>query len=430
MLWSTVDLNGMSLVTDFPQGQLFDAPERNTTTFVDNMRLPVHRWFRYSAGFSAQWVESVVPEGARVLDPFVGSGTTLLASQAVGAESYGIDSHPFVSRVGRAKLMWVSDPAELLRRGKEVLARHQPHPMTAQVPALLDKCYTPAALADLLGLRDVVLTEPAGDPTSELLWLALVSIIRPTSHAGTAQWQYVLPNKRKRSTVGVLDAFDQQLSIMASDMRSSQLANPAPPMATYVEGDTRDVGLVPDAWATHVVCSPPYANNYDYADATRLEQTVLGEVASWGDLKPMRKVLVRSCSQAMSKYDPAVALADPILAPIIDELGVVFAELDKVRHEHGGKKAYHTMVLAYFHDLAYVWRAVRQASAPGVRVVWVVGDSAPYGVYVPVERWLAELALAEGFESWSFEKVRDRNVKWKNRKHDVPLHEGRLVVSG
>jgi len=51
-----------------------------TSNFVDNMRLPVHRWFRYSAGFSAEWVKSVLAERTRapqrVLDPFVGSGTT------------------------------------------------------------------------------------------------------------------------------------------------------------------------------------------------------------------------------------------------------------------------------------------------------------------------------------------------------------------
>ena len=35
-------------------------PKINTstsTTFVDNMKLPIHRWFRYSAGFSAEWVK-------------------------------------------------------------------------------------------------------------------------------------------------------------------------------------------------------------------------------------------------------------------------------------------------------------------------------------------------------------------------------------
>src|SRR6266567_9547919 len=59
--------------------------ENRTSTFLDNMRLPVHRWFRYSAGFSAEWVKSVLAEVRKtadvtVLDPFAGAGTTLLAA--------------------------------------------------------------------------------------------------------------------------------------------------------------------------------------------------------------------------------------------------------------------------------------------------------------------------------------------------------------
>ena len=88
------------------------------------------------------------------------------------------------------------------------------------------------------------------------------------------------------------------------------------------------------------------------------------------------------------------------------------------------------MVAAYFRDLAQVWHALRRACAAGAKVCFVVGDSAPYGVHAPVERWLGELALAAGFGSWRFEKTRDRNVKWKNRKHRVPLQEGRLWVEG
>jgi hypothetical protein len=47
-----------------------------------------------------------------------------------------------------------------------------------------------------------------------------------------------------------------------------------------------------------------------------------------------------------------------------------------------------------------------------------------------VDVWLGELAVAAGFKSYSFEKIRDRNIKWKNRKHRVPLKEGRLWIEG
>ena len=38
--------------------------------FVDNMVLPVHRWFRYSAGFSADWVRWLVRERHGELSSF------------------------------------------------------------------------------------------------------------------------------------------------------------------------------------------------------------------------------------------------------------------------------------------------------------------------------------------------------------------------
>ena len=101
----------------------------HTSNFLNNMRLPVHRWFRYSAGFSAEWVKLLLAERdgreLRVLDPFVGSGTTCLACDEMGVPSYGIEAHPFVHRVAQAKLSYATDPelhapvaVRLHRRGR------------------------------------------------------------------------------------------------------------------------------------------------------------------------------------------------------------------------------------------------------------------------------------------------------------------------
>ena len=91
--------------------RLKETKKSRSGTFTDNMKLPIHRWFRYSAGFSAEWVEELVRSfrpghSVRVLDPFAGSGTTLLSAAAAGAASIGFESHPFVARIGRAKLLW------------------------------------------------------------------------------------------------------------------------------------------------------------------------------------------------------------------------------------------------------------------------------------------------------------------------------------
>lgn len=418
-----MDLRGLVLLT-------VTAPARDgSTTFVDNMRLPVHGWFRYSAGFSAEWVidEVRARRAQRVLDPFAGSGTTLIATQQAGAEAMGADAHPFVARIARAKLGWTADPGALEARAKDVL-RCATSAKVTDPAALLAKCYRPDALAALRGLSHAVDRTARGDEVDELLWLALVAILRPCSHVGTAQWQYVLPNRSKSRVIEPRDAFRLQTEAMAADMRALQAEVPSAPAATYLAADARTLEGVPDGWADLVLTSPPYANNYDYADATRLEMTFLGEVSRWSDLKDLRDGLVRSCSQAMRGFDGEAALADPSLAPIAAELAPVYRDLANERLTRGGRKAYHSMIAAYFLDLAAVWKTLRRVTAPGAEVCFVVGDSAPYGVHVPVERWLAELARAAGFEGARFEKTRSRNLKWKNRKHRVPLQEGRLWV--
>ena len=88
------------------------------------------------------------------------------------------------------------------------------------------------------------------------------------------------------------------------------------------------------------------------------------------------------------------------------------------------------MIAAYFIDLGKTWRELRRVCKPGAIAYFVIGDSAPYGIYVPVDKWLGKLALAAGFKEFAFKKLRDRNTKWKNRKHRVPLHEGILTVKG
>jgi hypothetical protein len=203
--------------------------------------------------------------------------------------------------------------------------------------------------------------------------------------------------------------------------------------ATLITGDARSFGKVLDKKVDAVITSPPYANNYDYADALRFEMTFWGEVNGWGDIHDkVRKYLIVSSSQHSSKEKLSAdeLLSSPILEPIRPELTSVVNRLAVTRESHGGKKHYHTMIAAYCRDIALVLRELRAVCHSGAKMCWVIGDSAPYGIYCPIDEWIGELALAEGFVSYQFEKIRDRNTKWKNRKHKVPLKEGLLWIKG
>jgi len=408
----------------------------HTSNFLNNMRLPIHRWFRYSAGFSAEWVKWLLAEregsDLRVLDPFLGSGTTCLACDEMNVPSHGIEAHPFVYRVALAKLSYATDPERFIAKTEKAFkfARNATGE-TSHYPDIIGKCYGLETLNYLDRFRQAVESELDGTPEAELLWMALVASLRAVSEAGTAPWQYVLPGRRKTVPPSPEVTLHKSVQMIAADIRF--MARRAKPLAKLRVDDARKCVTVPDGWATLVMTSPPYANNYDYADATRLEMAFMGEIRGWGDLQgTVRRHLVRACSQHVPPKSVNLdeILESPELAPIRDEIVPVCRELSSLRLERGGKKSYNNMIACYFLDMAQTWNALRRVCASPSEVCFVIGDSAPYGVYVPVIEWFGKLALASGFDSWTFEKLRDRNIKWKNRKHRVPLCEGHLWVRG
>lgn len=297
-------------------------------------------------------------EGA--LDPFVGAGTVLLESEYSNVESIGIEAHPFIARVAKTKLLWrenakayrdyclsILDKAKLYRTG---MRKH---------PRLIEKCFSITAISRLDSLLDVWSTKGTDSPYSELAWLTLASIIRECASVGTAQWQYVLPAKSKKNALDPFEAFELKVNLISQDKLSRQ-NHTKKSKAVLLEEDARTCSSVPDNWAELVITSPPYVNNYDYADATRLKMSFFGDIDNWGDLQDsVRKYLIRSCTQHVAGIigETHMLLSDPILNPIHNEIEEVCRKLDLEREKHGGKKPYHTMIAAYFNDMARVWRA-------------------------------------------------------------------------
>ena len=413
----------------------------NSSTFANNMSLPIHKWYRYTAGFSSEWVKSVVQDkikkendnSIKVLDPFAGSGTTLLACDEIGISSIGYESQPLVYKIACSKLCWDADIQKVIAKTKKVLKYAKEHKFkSSEFPEIVKKCYDEKNLAEIDALKQTIDKICKDNKEDKLVWVGFVSILRSSSHVGTAIWQYVLPNKTKAKVLSAFEAFERQMEVICEDIDVFQ-KNGAEKKSLIIQQDAREKSSVEDNSIDLIITSPPYANNYDYADATRLELSILGTIKGWGDLQDIiRPGLVRSCSQMVSQETQKTYeyLEDPLLSPIHDEIVEVCKNMEREKENHGGKKNYYTMIALYFLDLAKIWMELRRVCKKGSLVCFVIGDSAPYGVYVPVDEWLGKLAVSVGFKEYQFEKTRDRNVKWKNRKHTVPLKEGRLWISG
>lgn len=413
-----------------------ELQDKKSSTFEDNMNLPIHRWYRYTAGFSAGWVAKVIEEEklngrTHIIDPFAGSGTVALESSLHCVESFGLESNPYVFRIASAKILWNHLDAERIENAADGLLKLA-NTITGSVddyPSIIRKCFPDETLLKLDVLKQACLRMNEGE-IRDFLWFVITSILRSTSPVGTAQWQYVLPNKSKAKVLDPFSAFEKKIAEICGDIRRCCLL-PNNYKSVILQQDARECVDIPDKWGDLVITSPPYANNYDYADAMRLEMSFWGDVKNYKGLKDVSRHLVRACTQHVShlKNDVYEMMESSLLEPIRTELKDKFDQLAAERVNHGGKKNYHLMIVAYFYDLAKVFNTLSAKTADNCKMCFVIGDSAPYGIHIPVDEWLGKLAINSGFKSFSFEKLRDRNIKWKNRKHRVPLKEGRLWIN-
>jgi hypothetical protein len=261
-------------------------------TFKDNMQAPVHNWFRYPAGYSYKFVNVMfdyfgVGTGEWVYDPFSGTGTTLICAKQRGLNGYGVEAHSFVHWIASVKLYWNYEFDQLWRDLDALLKHAQRYvnensgrvPVDGVFPDLIYKCYHLKDLQELYLLREFIVNEVIDYDIQNLLKLALTDTLRNAAAAGTG-WPYIAPNKNTgdKPPKSALKLFTKRAMKMYGDLQEvirdlsdSEIVNTL--------GDSRNRQNLEDEQVKLALTSPPYLNNYDYADSNTPGNIFLGHYA-------------------------------------------------------------------------------------------------------------------------------------------------------
>ena len=105
-------------------------PPQNREGAINTLQrgdLPVHAWYRFVLSFPPHLVRQYVSRFAigpsdLLLDPFCGTGTTLVEAKKNGIRSVGCDAHPFAALISRVKTNWTLD-TKILRTTLRTLLR-------------------------------------------------------------------------------------------------------------------------------------------------------------------------------------------------------------------------------------------------------------------------------------------------------------------
>ncbi|MHB8779697.1 MAG: hypothetical protein ACYC6R_18350, partial [Anaerolineales bacterium] len=254
-------------------------------------------------------------------------------------------------------------------------------------------------------------------------------------------WPYIAPNKVKSSSINkdVLVEFVLLANQMAKDIQAIKLwSNNKYKKSKHnlINGDSRNTeGFIANRSVDHVFTSPPYLNNFDYADRTRLELYFWGHAKSWGDIsQQIRTVLMTSATTQISRTDVRYEIMDEFTKEcpkVTDFIRESVEKLAILRKTKGGKKSYDLMVAGYFNDMYKIIKDVYRVMKPNTKALFVLGDSAPYGIHIPTDKIIGDIGIGIGFNSYEIEVLRTRGDKWKAnpQRHNIPLREGVVILS-
>lgn len=381
----------------------------------------VHDWYRFVLAFPPHLVRTYLRDfglqpGQVLLDPFCGTGTTLVEGKRLGCNVVGFEPNPVAHLAASVKTRWDLDPAALLDAakscaGQAVAGAAGPFrvlPDGAQA-LLLANSICPAPLHKALVLAQAI-SESMSGPVQDAARVALASTV--VQSASNLHFGPEVGVRGRRGDADVVGAWLARMHVMAADLAElSRL--PAHGDATIHRQDARHLaGLAPGSIAPGsvdaVFTSPPYPNEKDYTRTTRLENVLLGFIADKAGLRALKRQLVRSNTRGVYKGDD-----DEQWVAGHARIEAICCEIEARRIAQGKtsgfERMYHRVTRLYFGGMARQLAGLRVLLRPGAMLGYVVGDQASYlQVMIRTGEILAELAEGLGYEVCRLDLFRER----------------------
>jgi DNA modification methylase len=361
-----------------------------------------HGYHRYPAKFIPQLAARLIREhsqpGQTVLDPFMGSGTTLVEALVAGRRACGVDINPAAVLASRAKTTPLAPDGlrAALRDLDEALGRLEgsartrslfplPDPLLPANQERLDFWF-PRAQQRRLGVVLALIEGVRDAAVRGFLRCAFSHMLKAASY-----W-LLKSSKPTRDKAKLANGVPDPVPLLRRHLRKMERANAAfwkllpeefhrsPEAAADVRrGDARQLPW-PDRTVALVVTSPPYVTSYEYADLHQLTTLWLGERAG---LAAPKEQFIGSAAARRRRTDAEAssALGRQIVAALRPRSP---AKSDEARQ--------------YFLDMEDVFRELHRVLVPGGAVCNVIGNTALEGVDILNAEVHAELLTGLGFE--------------------------------
>jgi len=381
---------------------------------------PIHDWYRFVLSYPPHLVRNYIEkfkltEKDCILDPFCGTGTTLVEAKKHRISSIGIEANPVVHMAAEAKTQWNIDTQALRANATEIATEAKRRLEEHKEPALSlsfdeEKLLITNSISPIPLHKALMLLRVMADLKDARFSNVLKTAFAKQAVFGFSNLRFgpeVGVSRKKKLDAPVIDMWLEQVEKIAADLSffSRKVNSPS----TIHLADARKIGQViqPNS-IDAVITSPPYPNEKDYSRTTRLESVLLGFMSNRKDLRSHKENLLRSNTRNVYKDDD-----DSIWVKDNERVQKLSREIEQMRIKlgktSGFERLYHKVVTLYFGGMARHLDELKPKLRDGAQLAYVVGDQASY-FRIPIRTGeiLAGIAQDLGYEVTNIDLFRTR----------------------
>lgn len=400
--------------------------------------LPVHQWYRFVLSFPPHLVRSYIdqfhlgPDDV-VLDPFCGTGTTLVECKKHGIKSVGIEALPMTYFASKTKVDWSGQGSCLREHAEGIAALSKAYkPQTVKNDQWIHDCYRlllKNSLSEQPFRKSIALLNGISGYFNEqesvyknYARLAFASTV--VHDASNLHFGPEVGVRRIKQDAPVLENWLERVEQFSNDLESVQQNRKSSSRVLNLDSRTTLNDQIKPKSISAVITSPPYPNEKDYSRITRLESVLLGFTRDKTQLRQQKQRLVRSNTRNVYISDK-----DHLALSEVSQIEEVAQTIEQRRvtlgKTSGFEKSYAEVVRQYFGGMTRHLANLRHYLKPGAQLAYVVGDQASYlQVMIRTGDLLAEIAEYLGYRYIGKDLFRTR-LSTKTKEH---LREEVLVL--
>ncbi len=250
------------------------------TTFRGNNDFPIYNWFYFTESYSRGLVRNIIlkylPQGSKltILDPFVGTGTTMLVCKEFGHDGIGIEVSPLMSIVSRAKTSYY-DLAVL----KDIRTKFESNykDLTQSLDeksSWIKKYFYKQSIDQLLSIKNNIDLQIEEQSYRDLFYLSLLKTLEIVSKAEKRGSMIAIRKVPQLDTIKIFYRnLDQYIKDIEKFYRKNELAKDVS-ISIHNTSVSNMANLASNVDA--IICSPPYLNKTEYSRRYGIELSFLG----------------------------------------------------------------------------------------------------------------------------------------------------------